>query len=104
VSVRWRAEPGAKCHAWSRGAASSVYEAQDCFAQKHFASNPVAIRAALDFLGPEHVLMGSDVPYIAPANHVAVLTRLQLPAQENALLLGGNARRLLGLSGVGSSA
>ena len=66
--------------------------------------SPVAIRAALDFLGAEHVLLGSDAPFIAPANHLAVLTRLQLPAEQHALLLGGNAERLLRLPGGGTNA
>jgi uncharacterized protein len=59
---------------------------------------PVAVRAALDFLGPEHVLLGSDAPFSSPANHLATLSRLQLPESEYALLVGGNARRMLALA------
>jgi len=59
---------------------------------------PVAIRAALDFLGPERVLLGSDAPFASPADHIATLTRLQLPADQHARLLGGNAQRVLRLS------
>jgi uncharacterized protein len=60
--------------------------------------SPVAIRAALQFLGPEHVLLGSDAPFTAPADHLANLARLGLSPEQHALLLGGNADRLLGLA------
>jgi aminocarboxymuconate-semialdehyde decarboxylase len=60
--------------------------------------SPVAIRAALDFLGPEHVLLGSDAPFTSPADHLATLERMQLPAEEHALVVGANARGTLGLS------
>jgi predicted TIM-barrel fold metal-dependent hydrolase len=60
--------------------------------------SPVAIRAALEFLGPEHVLLGSDAPYITPSAHVANVARLGLAPEHHALLLGGNAERLLGLA------
>jgi aminocarboxymuconate-semialdehyde decarboxylase len=59
----------------------------------------VAIHAALEFLGPEHVMLGSDAPFTSPADHVGVLARLELPAEQHALVLGGNAERLLGLAG-----
>lgn len=59
--------------------------------------SPVAIRAALEFLGPEHVLLGSDAPFITPRDHLATLARLNLADAERALLMSGNARRLLGL-------
>jgi predicted TIM-barrel fold metal-dependent hydrolase len=60
--------------------------------------SPVAIRAALEFLGPEHVLLGSDAPFISPADHLASLSRLGLAPEQHSLLLGGNAERLLGLA------
>ena len=60
--------------------------------------SPVAIRAALEFLGPDHVLLGSDAPFIAPADHLATLARLGLSPEQHALLLGGNAERMLGLT------
>ena len=52
---------------------------------------------ALDFLGPEHVLLGSDAPFISPADHLATLSRLQLSEEHYASLAGGNARRMLSL-------
>ena len=59
--------------------------------------SPVAIRAALAFFGPEHVLLGSDAPFASPADHLSTLTQLALPPEQHDLLVRGNARRLLGL-------
>lgn len=59
---------------------------------------PVAIHAALEFFGPEHVLLGSDAPFGTPANHMATIASLHLTEHEYALLVGGNARRVLNLS------
>jgi aminocarboxymuconate-semialdehyde decarboxylase len=61
--------------------------------------SPVAIRAAVDFFGPEHVLLGSDAPFVSPADHVATLARLDLPPEQHDWLVAGNAQRLLGLGG-----
>src|SRR6185437_8098031 len=58
---------------------------------------PVAIRAALDFLGADHVMLGSDAPFGTPANHLATIERLQLSNADHALVVGGNARRTLDL-------
>ncbi len=58
---------------------------------------PVAIRAALDFLGADHVMLGSDAPFTSPANHLATLERVHLSPEDHALVVGDNARRTLGL-------
>ncbi|MBV9582159.1 MAG: amidohydrolase family protein [Chloroflexi bacterium] len=58
---------------------------------------PVAIRAAIEFLGADHVLLGSDAPFSVPADHLATLSRLRLPDDQYALLVGGNAQRELRL-------
>jgi aminocarboxymuconate-semialdehyde decarboxylase len=60
--------------------------------------SPVAIRAALDFLGADHVMLGSDAPFTSPANHVATLQRMQLPPDDYTQLVADNARRTLGLT------
>jgi predicted TIM-barrel fold metal-dependent hydrolase len=57
----------------------------------------IAIRAALEFLGPEHMLLGSDAPYVAPLGHLTTVAQLRLPPEQYALLVGGNAERMLGL-------
>jgi uncharacterized protein len=59
--------------------------------------SPVAIHAALEFLGHEHVLLGSDAPFVVPVEHVSNLERLGLPPEQHALLVAGNARRILGV-------
>lgn len=59
--------------------------------------SPVAIRAALEFFGPEHVLLGSDAPFGTPADHLATVARLHLPTDQHDLLVAGNARRVLQL-------
>jgi predicted TIM-barrel fold metal-dependent hydrolase len=56
---------------------------------------PISIRAALEFLGIEHVLLGSDAPFGPLANHLATLAQLDLSAEDRGLLLGGNAERVL---------
>jgi len=58
---------------------------------------PIAIKAALAFFGVERVLLGSDFPFGSLKGHVATLAQLPLNDEDRALLLGGNARRLLGL-------
>jgi predicted TIM-barrel fold metal-dependent hydrolase len=58
----------------------------------------VAIRAALDFFGPERVLLGTDAPFGSLPDHMATLAALQLPSDQHALLVEGNVRRVLGLS------
>jgi aminocarboxymuconate-semialdehyde decarboxylase len=56
---------------------------------------PVAIRAAVEFFGPEHVLLGSDTPFGSPVDHLARIRELKLPPERESLLLAGNARRVL---------
>ena len=60
--------------------------------------DPASIRFAIDLLGFEHVLAGSDWPImpIAPRQHVEeVLASLDLSSPQRAAILGGNAARLL---------
>jgi predicted TIM-barrel fold metal-dependent hydrolase len=60
--------------------------------------DPATIRFAIDLLGSEHVLVGSDWPImpIAPRKHVdKVMTSLDLTGQEIAAIMGGNTERLL---------
>ena len=60
--------------------------------------DPAAIRFAIELLGSEHVLAGSDWPImpIAPRQHVKeILATLDLTDPQRAAILGGNALRLL---------
>jgi predicted TIM-barrel fold metal-dependent hydrolase len=58
---------------------------------------PVAIRAALEFFGSDHVLLGSDAPFGRLPDHMAILASLHQPPQEYAQLVGANARHTLRL-------
>lgn len=54
------------------------------------------LRGLVDFFGPERVLLGSDYPFDMGVEQPAAIVReLGLPAEEEALILGGNALALL---------
>ena len=55
-----------------------------------------AIDWALRVAGPEHVLFGTDDPYINA--DTSLIDGMPLDAETKALVLGGNAARLLGLT------
>jgi aminocarboxymuconate-semialdehyde decarboxylase len=55
------------------------------------------LRDLVDFFGAERVLLGSDYPFDMGVERPAEIVRdLGLPAQQEAAILAGNARRLLG--------
>lgn len=47
--------------------------------------------------GAEKVLLGSDFPWHRSEEEIALIRSLPLTEEENAMILGGNAQRLLGL-------
>lgn len=54
------------------------------------------LRGLVDFFGAERVLLGSDYPFDMGVEHPAETVRaLGLPLHEEALILGGNALRVL---------
>jgi aminocarboxymuconate-semialdehyde decarboxylase len=56
------------------------------------------LRALIDYVGPEHVLLGSDYPFdMGDARHVDTVRALRLAPDVEAAILAGNAERLLGL-------
>ncbi len=58
------------------------------------------LRELVDYVGPEHVLLGSDYPFSMGTERPTEIVRsLELASQEEDLILGGNAARLLGLEG-----
>jgi len=55
------------------------------------------IHFALEAFGPERVMLGSDTPFGRDTlkRNIAKIKRMDIPAEEKALILGGNAARLL---------
>lgn len=56
------------------------------------------LRTLIEYVGPEHVLLGSDYPFdMGDARQVDTVQALELAPDVEAAILGGNAERLLGL-------
>ncbi len=58
---------------------------------------PPALRSALEFLGPDHVMFGSDYPFWDPLRTVDTLAEADLPDEVLELIRSRNAARLFGL-------
>ena len=57
-----------------------------------------AVRCAVEFFGPDHVLFGTDMPLGGPtvvADTIADIEALGLPGADAEAIFAGNARRLL---------
>jgi predicted TIM-barrel fold metal-dependent hydrolase len=59
--------------------------------------DPARVRALIERHGVERVLFASDWPTASPTVEVAAVRGLGLTIEDTALVLGGNARRVLGL-------
>jgi aminocarboxymuconate-semialdehyde decarboxylase len=56
------------------------------------------LRALIDYVGPDHVLLGSDYPFdMGDSRQVDTVRALGLAPHVEAAILAGNAERLLGL-------
>ncbi len=55
---------------------------------------PLAMRFALDMVGPDRLLYASDHPWVEPKLIQSCLDSLKLPAVQQDKILGGNARTL----------
>jgi aminocarboxymuconate-semialdehyde decarboxylase len=60
--------------------------------------DPDLLRGLIDYVGAGHVLLGSDYPFdMGDERPVESVRALGLSPAEEALILGGNATRLLGM-------
>jgi predicted TIM-barrel fold metal-dependent hydrolase len=62
-----------------------------------FLYGPTAYRAVADLCGADRMLFGSDLPLLPARRYIDAFARAELTAAERALLMGGNAMRLLHL-------
>jgi uncharacterized protein len=70
------------------------------FADTALFGNPHAVRCAVEFFGPGHVLFGTDMPLGGPtvvADAIADIEALGLPGADTAAIFAGNARAVLKL-------
>ena len=61
-----------------------------------------AVRCAVEFFGPDHMLFGTDMPLGGPtvvADTIADIEALGLPQAETDAIFAGNARRVLRIAG-----
>ncbi len=56
-----------------------------------------ALRYAYEFSGPEHLVFGTDHPWVDPQLFVALVEEMDIPDSEKAQIFGGNAAELFGL-------
>lgn len=54
------------------------------------------ILKVLEYAGPERLLFGTDGPWLHPGLELAKIRMLNLPAEDERLVLGGNIARLIG--------
>jgi predicted TIM-barrel fold metal-dependent hydrolase len=63
-------------------------------------TSPWLVRRAVEAFGADHVLLGSDTPYGRENLRLAIarVDAMDIPPADKALILGGNAARLYGVS------
>jgi predicted TIM-barrel fold metal-dependent hydrolase len=58
---------------------------------------PSVLRFGIDFVGPERMLYSSDHPWVQPKLIIDNVRSLKLPAEQEAMIFHGNARKLFNL-------
>jgi hypothetical protein len=64
-----------------------------------FLYRPQIYHHAIQLVGADKILFGSDYPLLAPSRLINEIRSLGLPEETTNLILSGNARRLLGIKG-----
>ena len=87
-------------HKFQPQARSRLHESPDVAIRRFYfdtlTHDDMLLRALIDYVGPEHVLLGSDYPFdMGDARHVDTVRRLGLAPDVEQAVLGGNAERLL---------
>ena len=87
-------------HKFQPQARSRLHESPDVAIRRFYfdtlTHDDKLLRALIDYVGPEHVLLGSDYPFdMGDARHVDTVRRLGLAPDVEQAVLGGNAERLL---------
>jgi aminocarboxymuconate-semialdehyde decarboxylase len=87
-------------HSFQPQARSRLTESpEDSIRRFHFDTlthDDALLRALIDYVGPEHVMLGSDYPFdMGDPRHVETVRRLGLAPDVERAVLGGNAEQLL---------
>jgi len=64
-----------------------------------FLYDPAIYRQAIDIIGAEHILFGSDYPLMPQSRALKEIQALNIPPKARDLILGLNTQKLLGLAG-----
>jgi predicted TIM-barrel fold metal-dependent hydrolase len=59
--------------------------------------SPLALRYAYDFAGPEHLLFGSDHPWVNVSIFASLIEEMDIPEQHKDMIFGSNAKKLFGI-------
>ena len=65
-----------------------------------FLYRPQVYNQVVHLVGADKILFGSDYPLMSPSRLLREIETLDLPAETEHLILGGNAQKLLGLLGI----
>lgn len=57
-----------------------------------------ALQYALDFIGPEHMVLGTDHPWVEPELFVNLIEGMNISDQDKSLIFSGNASQLFGMA------
>jgi len=68
-----------------------------------FLYQPQIFKQVSEIIGSDKILFGSDYPLISPRRIIAQIQSSELPEEDKARILGGNAQKLLQVSGEQST-